>query len=106
MNGWPEIFKLRLDGDGLRQRRSRMLLLFCLQMDFLRSTAPIAFGKRQHIAKRLFAESQRLGFYVGVNDALPCVLLHEFDLWRSLDDGPFFGFAEHPPQGTQGVVVI
>ena len=49
---------------------------------------------------------QKFGFYVDVDDALPCVLRHEFDLWSSLDDGPFLGFSEHPPQGTQGVVVI
>jgi hypothetical protein len=74
--------------------------------NFLLVTHPGITHDHQHIAKRLFAERQKLGFYVGVNDALPCVLLHEFDLWRSPDDGPFFGFSEHPPQGTQGIVVI
>jgi len=50
--------------------------------------------------------AMRLGFDVGVDDALLRMLLHELDLWSSLDNVPFLGFSEHPPQGAERVIVI
>jgi len=38
--------------------------------------------------KGLFAERQKLSFYVSVDDSLPCLFLHEFDLWSGLDLQP------------------
>jgi hypothetical protein len=73
--------------------------------NFLLVSHPRITHDHQHIAKRLLAERQKLGFHVGVNNALPCVFLHEFDLWRSLDDVPFLGLSEHSPEGAQSIIV-
>jgi hypothetical protein len=43
--------------------------------NFLLVAHPRIAHDHQHIAKRLFAESQKFGFYMGVDDALPRVLL-------------------------------
>src|SRR5438477_1273187 len=59
-----------------------------------------------HIAKRLFAERQKLGFDVSVDNALPRLLLHELDLRSSLDHVPLFGLSEHPPQGAESIVMV
>jgi len=52
----------------------------------------------EHISERLFAERQKLGFNVFVDDALPLAFLFQFDLWSSSKHSPLFRFAEHAPK--------
>jgi hypothetical protein len=60
----------------------------------------------QHVPKRLFAETQKLSFYVSVDNWLPRPFLHWFDLWSGLDHLPFLGISENPPQRAESVVVL
>jgi hypothetical protein len=74
--------------------------------DFFLVAHPRIAHDHQHVTKRLFAERQKLGFDVGVDDALPCMLLHELDFRSGLDSVPFLGFSKHPAKGAECVIVI
>jgi hypothetical protein len=72
MNGWCEIFKLRLVGDGLRQRRSRRLHLFvCIWTSCGAQAIWIEFSSRDNWALKLKAKHVLSGELLLLKSILP-----------------------------------